>query len=179
MRVSEITYKSKLSDFLDISKTEEKLSELDFVISLLQDNMITDLTTCMATDGGLDPNSLQLEGDSPLNKKAEECKANFETFVENCNSLKIKILDSAIKHREEELTRFISCLEERIKIVKNEIAKLENKITEMSGNIEYMNTIALLSYQKSQYEIELNGFLFSGLYDKLDKAKQELKKVTL
>lgn len=179
MKVSEITYKSKLSDFLDMSKVEEKIAELDSVISLLQDNIIADLTICMATGGGLDPNSLQLEGDSPLNKKAEECKSNFETVIENCNNLKIKILDSASGHREEELTTFISCLEERIEIVKKEIAKLGKKIEEMNGNIAYMDTIAFLSHQKRQYEVELNGLLFDGLYDTLDKAKQELKKVTL
>lgn len=176
MKISEITYNTDISKFLNYYKVEEEIIELETAIQSIKNNLVEQLYHCTATEnGGLDPKSFSLEGESLLTDKANECKNSFNSILENCDNLRNKILDSALNHRKEELTRFISCIEERVdnvKVLKNNIVKQIEAVSKKKIFDTNIIEVAKLYAHKENYEKELKE-----LYEKLEWAKKELGKV--
>lgn len=176
MRISEITYNTNIDKFLDYSKVEEEINELETALNSIKSNLIDSLSSAIVIEnGGLDPKSFCIEGESLLTNKAKKCKTSFENILETCTTLKTKILDSATNHRLEELTKFISCIEKRI----DELEALKKyaikKIEEASKKSIFEGSIsesAKWYINQKKYEMELNT-----LYEKQDWAKKELGKI--
>lgn len=176
MKISEITYNTDISKFLDCSKVGDEISELETTIQSIKTNLIDQLSNCtLIENGGLDPKSFSLGGEAILTNRAIECKNSFDSILESCTKLKTKILDNAISHRKMELTKFISCIEERIdnvEVLKNNIVKKIEKVSQKEIFDTSLIEVAKLYVHKGNYEKELNE-----LYRKLDWAKKELGKV--
>lgn len=144
MKIPDITYHTEISDFINNSTVEGELSELESAIKVIQKELLDPLMKCMTTEnGGLDPTSFNIEGETILTDKAQECKTSFDTIVENCSTLKNKILEEAKNHRKEELEKLIECVEGRIKELKGIINNLERKIIDAT----HQSTILLESQQ--------------------------------
>ncbi len=176
MKIFEITYNTDINQFLDYYKLAEEISELEATIQSIKTNLVDQLSNCITTEnGGLDPKSFSLEGETLLTNKANECKNSFDVILEDCDKLRNKILDSGMNHRKEELTRFISRIEERIdnvEILKNNIVKqIEEASKKDIFDRDYIG-VAKLYIQKENYERELNE-----LYEKIEWSKKELGKV--
>ena len=82
-----------------------------------------------------------------------------------------------LKHRQEELEKYISSINERIDVVESNLSRVESDINqEMAMEEKNTSRINELYALKDKYQKELNGGWFSnGLYDDLSWSKRELE----
>lgn len=185
MKIADITYQSSMGEFINIEQASSQADILETLINNIKDSLLDSLYNCTTIEnGGLDKESFILEGESILNDKANESKESFEILLESINNLKNKIIEDATKHRIEELTRYIQCLEERISEVEESIQNLDAQLRKVQTGTELTSITAeyqRLFDQKQELEKELDGgsVLMLGLRQKLEMAKTELNRINI
>lgn len=185
MKIADITYQSSMGEFINIEQASSQADILETLINNIKDSLLDPLYNCTTIEnGGLDKESFILEGESILNDKANESKESFEILLESINNLKNKIIEDATKHRIEELTRYIQCLEERISEVEESIQNLDAQLRKVQTGTELTSITAeyqRLFDQKQELEKELDGgsVLMLGLRQKLEMAKTELNRINI
>lgn len=185
MKIADITYQSSMGEFINIEQASSQADILETLINNIKDSLLDPLYNCTTIEnGGLDKESFILEGESILNDKANESKESFEILLESINNLKNKIIEDATKHRIEDLTRYIQCLEERISEVEESIQNLDAQLRKVQTGTELTSITAeyqRLFDQKQELEKELDGgsVLMLGLRQKLEMAKTELNRINI
>ena len=177
MKISEITYTTDKSNFLNYDKLSSKLELIDIIIRQIEDNIMMPTEGCMTNvNGGLDENSFYIDNKPLLNERAKEVMQVYKDLVDTYKQTKEKILSDGLKHRQEELEKYISSINERIDVVESNLSRVESDINqEMAMEEKNTSRINELYALKDKYQKELNGGWFSsGLYDNLSWAKKEL-----
>lgn len=178
MKISEITYTTDKSSFLNYDELSNKLKSFDIMIRQIEANIMTPTEGCMVNEnGGLDENSFYIDNEPILNEKAQEVIQVYNNLVNNYKQTKEKILSDGQKHRQEELEKYISCLNKRIDELESMLSGIESDINqELAKKGKNMAKVNELYALKNKYKKELNGGWFSsGLYDNLSWAKRELE----
>lgn len=180
MKVSEITYTTDRSQFLNYEELESKIEEtLVFAITNAKENIVDEVSSYTDTES-LGREAFHIDNKPLLQEKAEEFVKNYEDMLENCQKEKNKILENASKHRKAELEKYCQCLQDRISEINQRISSINKQIDNLMQDKEKnISKITQLSDKIQAYNKEKGGFLFSeGLEDKLSWAKKELSKVS-
>lgn len=178
MKISEITYTTDKSNFLNYDKLSSKLELIDIIIRKIEDNIMMPTEGCMTNvNGGLDENSFDIDNKPILYDRAKEVMQVYKDLVDTYKQAKEKILSDGLKHRQEELEKYISSINERIDVVESNLSRVESDINqEMAMEEKNTSRINELYALKDKYQKELNGGWFSnGLYDDLSWSKRELE----
>lgn len=177
MKIAEITYQTNLNQLLEYNQLCAIFEDCDTKVRGISDTVISELSTCISQkDAGLDPESFSIDGNSLLHQKATELKSGSTTLIEQYENIKAKILVEGKAHSEEELTKYIKCLTDRIAVVEQALSQINNRFQALStSKTPNLGELNELITERNKYTHELEGNLLQlGLKMKLELAKQRL-----
>lgn len=194
-KIEEITYESDMETFIDYAAISSYVSELKNTLENINTNVLNVLDSEINT-GGLDIYAANINGRPIFHDKAIETEQKVQAVYTECKEIADQIENEAKTHRKDELTKYITELENRITKLEGENKELLEQLKAANsalsqdvqanpslyadGYMIYTNS-NYLKAQSIQGQInnnnkELDGSLFygKGLKEKLKEAQKEL-----
>lgn len=163
-KVDWITWKTNTDEIINIEKVnnllDKDIADLNNIIDNVYDNIKSEVDK-----GGLNSDSLSLNGESPSNVMANNILNNITEIRTIINNLSNKMSNQVLEQKKIEKEQLVTTIEEKIKeqerILEN-TELLRNRISAGSDVVNMNDVNNVISSTKEKLEM---------LYDRLEKAK--------
>ncbi len=163
-KVDWITWKTNTDEIINIEKVnnllDKDIADLNNIIDNVYDNIKSEVDK-----GGLNSDSLSLNGESPSNVMANNILNNITEIRTIINNLSNKMSNQVLEQKKIEKEQLVTTIEEKIKeqerILEN-TKLLRNRISAGSDVVNMNDVNNVISSTKEKLEM---------LYDRLEKAK--------
>ena len=124
-KVDWITWKTETNEIIDSEKVNNTLNksvtDMNSILDTVYNNVKTEVDK-----GGLDTESLNLNGESPSNVVANKVLKNIEDIRTIINRLNNKVNNQVLEQKKIEKEQLISSIEEKIKEQENILSNTDN-----------------------------------------------------
>ena len=163
-KVDWITWKTETNEIIDSEKVNNTLNksvtDMNSILDTVYNNVKTEVDK-----GGLDTESLNLNGESPSNVVANKVLKNIEDIRAIVNRLNNKVNNQVLEQKKIEKEQLISSIEEKIKEQENILSNTEalrDRITPDNNMVNANEVNNVINNTREKIKM---------LYERLEKAK--------
>lgn len=163
-KVDWITWKTETNEIIDTEKVgntlNKSVTDVNNIIDTVYNNVKNEVDK-----GGLDTESLNLNGESPSNVVANKVLKNIEDIRTTINKLNSKVNNQVLEQKKIEKEQLISSIEEKIKEQENILSNTESlrdRLTPDNNMVNANEVNNIINNTKEKIDM---------LYERLEKAK--------
>lgn len=163
-KVDWITWKTETNEIIDTEKVgntlNKSVTDINNIIDTVYNNVKNEVDK-----GGLDTESLNLNGESPSNVVANKVLKNIEDIRTTINKLNSKVNNQVLEQKKIEKEQLISSIEEKIKEQENILTNTESlrdRLTPDNNMVNANEVNNIINNTKEKIDM---------LYERLEKAK--------